>query len=173
VATEDRKHRRTAKTVRNITRAHVHLRLRNDQNDKPYRIELKPRGVPGDWDTVPAALTSSPDFIKGEGTMFEVIPAAEAKAIEYEQPWSEDRSVTLVRDEETVVSRSQNPDKAIQENPRGANTRNVARVSGAAPRRGTAPGSEGYESPGGGGSSALPDGALEQRVTTERVKQQD
>jgi len=168
----DRQHRRTARTIRNLTNAHVHLRLRTDQNDKPYRIELKPRGFRGDWYTVPASLTGTGEFLSDEGRLFEVIPLSEAQSIEYAMTGDYREPVKLVREEETVVSRADNIDEQIQDNPRGRSPVSNARVSGASPRVARVPGSDQQMGSAAGdpGEGALPEGAFPQKVTTERVK---
>jgi len=159
MATEDtstsRKHRRTSKTIRNLTNKLVHLRLRNDQNDAPYRIEMQARGRRGDWHTVPASLTDSDGFVGDLGSLFEVIPLSEAKAIQYEPLVSHAEPVPVTRVEDTTISRSENWD--------GQGRAPLTRPSGAPPERASVLGSD----PGGEG--AMP-AQVPTTVTTERVK---
>jgi hypothetical protein len=161
--TETKSKRRTAKTIRNRTNKMVHLRLTGEDNDKPYRVELNPRGRVGDWQTIPARLTDNGTFIQGEGRLFEVIPLSEARKIEYgPQAAVTLPPATLVTLEESVISRTADwdgqgraPERNEQISPRTAD------VPGSDPELAAA-----YAA----GGSALPDGALDKPLTVERVK---
>ena len=158
----ERAHRRTKKTIRNLTNKLVHLRLAGTQ-DKPYRIELAPRGAFGDWHTVPAALTDDGTFTKGVDKIFEIIPESEAKAIEYGPVgYQEQPRVQVYRPEDTTVSKT--PDWDGTGRPPNQQRQSVG------PATASVPGSDdelgaAYQA----GSSAMPDGANTQRVVTERV----
>ena len=75
--------RATAKTIRNLRRIPVHLRL-SGQGEKPYRVQLERRGNPGDTAEIPVACQSDTAFQKGIGVLFEVITKAELAKLTYE-----------------------------------------------------------------------------------------
>lgn len=82
--TEQKKTRRTQKTVRNNRGVTLHLRLQGRPHEKPFRVALNPRGARGDWVTVPAACTEDPQFEEFVNMgLLEIIPLREARAIEY------------------------------------------------------------------------------------------
>lgn len=96
--------RKTAKTIRNLRGTLVHLRLFNDQNDKPYRIELKPRGRYGDVHTVPASLIDSNTFVQGVDVLFEIITKTEASKIQYDKGGYQGiEPARVYREAETVI----------------------------------------------------------------------
>lgn len=97
--------RKTAKTIRNLRGTLVHLRLFSDQNEKPYRIELQPRGNPGDTHTVPASLIDTNTFTSGVDVLFEIITKTEADKIQYygSVGYQGIDQATVVRPSETVV----------------------------------------------------------------------
>jgi hypothetical protein len=163
MATE-RSHRKTAKTIRNLRGTLVHMRLHSEDSEKPYRIELQPRGAPGDVATVPAKLTDDGTFIQGVDVLFEIIPLSEAKKLQYTQPYREERlPVEVIRPDQNIVSREAAWD---------GTGRTPARAPGAGPAVADVPGSDPELSAAvRAGTSALPDGALTPRVTTERVKE--
>lgn len=108
--------RKTAKTIRNLRGTLVHLRLFGEGGDKPYRIELKPRGMYGDVHTVPANLIDNDTFVAGVDVLFEIITKTEANKIEYApQGYQGIEAAKIVRDSETVISRT--PD--VDTSPRG------------------------------------------------------
>jgi hypothetical protein len=153
--------RRTAKTIRNLRGTPVHLRLFGAGNDKPYRIELQPRGTSGDWHTVPASLTDDGTYVSGLGLLFEVIPTSEARAIQYQFAPVGLPPATVFRADENVVSREPEWDGTGQQPQRRA---------GAGPALADVLGSDAamHESMREG-NSALPEGAFQQTVTVEKV----
>jgi hypothetical protein len=164
--TDERKHRRSAKTIRNLTNMLVHLRLQSPDADKPYRIELQPRGKPGDWHTVPARLTDTGTFLAGLDRRYEAIPLSEAKEIEYgPRMASHGPRAEVIRADQGVVHRGQDWDGTGRQPQQAA-------VTQSRPATADVPGSDAalHAALEGGGQSALPPGALDQRVTTERVK---
>ena len=156
--------RRQARTIRNLRGTPVHLRLFGQGNDAPYRIALQPRGNPGDTHSVPANLTDDGTFVAGIDVLFEIIPTSEAQSIQYERAGGrpqeyEGETLVVVRNEENVVRR-QPVDQEPGPGRIGPATVNV-------------PGSdEALHAQIEAGQSALPDGALTQRVVTERVGEQ-
>jgi len=96
--------RKTAKTIRNLRGTPVHLRLFGAGNEKPYRIQLAPRGTPGDVHTVPVGLIDSDTFTAGIDVLFEIITQTEARKIEYgPQGYQGIEPAKIVRPSETVI----------------------------------------------------------------------
>lgn len=101
--------RRTAKTIRNLRGTPVHLRL--GPEDNRYRIQLSPRGQPGDVSTVPANLIDDHTFTSGVNILFEIITQTEARNIQYGPSTATGvEPAKLVREEETVIKRVANVD---------------------------------------------------------------
>jgi hypothetical protein len=154
--------RRQSRTIRNLRGTPVHLRLFGQGNDAPYRIALTPRGNPGDTHTVPANLTDDGTFVAGIDVLFEIIPASEAQGLQYERtggraPEYEGETLVVVRNEENVVVRQ---DANLEPAPRRRLGPAMANVPGA---------DAGIHAAVEAGQSAMPDGALTQSVSTERV----
>lgn len=99
--------RKTAKVIRNLRGTPVHLRLFGAGGEKPYRIELAPRGRYGDVHSVPANLTDDGTFVAGVDVLFEIITKTEANKISYAGQGFQGgvEPAKLVREEETVIKR--------------------------------------------------------------------
>lgn len=114
----------TAKWIRNLRNHPVHLRFKQEGADRPFFVELAPRGRQGDAEKIPAKLTQTRQFSEAVyGGLVEVITEKEANEVEYPAIGylaQSDANVSLVRDEDTVVRRSQSLDTSIQQNPRSA-----------------------------------------------------
>jgi len=154
--------RRTAKTIRNLRGTPVHLRLFGAGNDKPYRIELKPRGQRGDFHTVPAKLTDDGTFVAGIDRLFEVIPTSEARKVVYADRRPGGPKVEVIRHDENIVTRQTDWDGTGRQPERGQGTGPaLADVLGADAE---------VHANIRAGESALPEGAFQQAVKVEKVK---
>lgn len=102
------------KIIRNLRNMPVHLRLYSSLNPKdPFRVALEARGGRGDTSVIPINVQEAPQFVKGEGVLFEVITQTEYLKLEYEIPSFERRDIAkVVRDEDTVISKQDNWDGA-------------------------------------------------------------
>jgi hypothetical protein len=154
--------RRTAKTIRNLTNKMVHLRLQSVDAEKPYRVELQPRGRRGDTHTVPARLTDDGTFIRGAGRLFEIIPTSEADKIDYgPRQGTGVEPAVLVRHDENVIGRVPDWDGQGRTPPSRVGTP-LADV----------PGSDtALHEALAEGNTALPAGSLGQPVTVERAQE--
>lgn len=159
------------KIIRNLRNMPVHLRL---GSDPPYRIQLQPRGRQGDTASVPVALQEEYAFLRGVGTLFEVITQTEARKVEYGPVGYVGRpdSATIYREEDTTIQTADNWDGKGRRAPEDRNIhrtgQNLADVPGsdeglhATIRAGQAE----VES-----NAALPEGVrFDRQVTVERVK---
>ena len=73
--------------VRNLRGTPVHIRCNTLGHDKPFRIELKPRGEQGDVKEIPISVVNeSIEFSGSLGVLFEVIPRAEALELQQTYP---------------------------------------------------------------------------------------
>jgi len=159
----ERKHRKTAKTIRNLRGTPVHLRLFGAGSEKPYRIELQPRGVAGDWHTVPANLTDDGAFVAGVGLLFEIVPTSEARKTQYARPGNAPAGllpVEVVRHDENIVSREAAWDGTGKAPARGVGAPELVDAIGS---------DAAMHASIRGGESALPEGAFSQTVKVERV----
>lgn len=154
--------RRTAKTIRNLTNKMVHLRLQSIDAEKPYRIELQPRGRRGDTHTVPARLTEDGTFVRGAGRLFEIIPLSEAEKIEYGARTPGVEPAILVRHDEHVIGTVPNWDGQGKIPPSRTGTVLVD-VPGA---------DSALHEALAEGNAALPPGSLGQKVTIERASEE-
>lgn len=114
----------TAKWIRNLRNHPVHLRFKQEGADRPFFVELAPRGLNGDAEKIPAKLTQTRQFSEAVyNGLVEVITEREANEVQYAPVTylgQQGVSHTLVRDEDTVVRRAESRDTAIQANPRSA-----------------------------------------------------
>lgn len=108
------------KIIRNLHAIGVHVRIENPEREKPFRVELKPRGTYGDIKSIPVGLQDSHEYRSGVGILFEVITETEARAIEYPAVGYTPRldAPILIREADTVIQRFRNVDAEIQQNPR-------------------------------------------------------
>ncbi len=92
--------------IRNLRSVPVHLRLEGI-GDKPYRIQLAPRGNQGDTATVPVACQGDTPFTHGVGVLFEVITQTEKNKLEVAYPATgyQTRTATeVIRPEDTTLA---------------------------------------------------------------------
>lgn len=100
--------RLTSKLIRNLNNAPVHLRIHSAGNERPYFMQLAPRGFPNDVHEVPAHLTITNDFIQGAGRLFEIITRTEANKIEYPKQGylaQTGFNVEVIRADQNIVAR--------------------------------------------------------------------
>lgn len=84
-APRQRKPKEGPKTIRNLLSVPQHFRLQGSR-EKPYRIELKPRGVRGDTAGIPLDCQSDTAFISGLDRTFEIITDAELRDLAGQYP---------------------------------------------------------------------------------------
>ena len=148
--------RKTPKTIRNLRGTVVHLRLFGTEREKPYRIELAPRGQVGDTHTVPVALQDDGTYHAGLGVLFEVITTTEARNLKYAPPGQLQRDqAELMREQDNLIQKSADWDGRgrVPERPIG-------------PPRVNVPGSDPALS-----DAALPPGVdFDRKVTVEKVR---
>lgn len=157
-----------ARVIRNLRNCPVHLRLQGPDTEKPYRVQLNPRGQFGDVTRIPAALTETYQFTSGVGTLFEIITQTEASAIPYAPTGYIDQAeVTVVRTEEQVVSRRAEYDGKGRVPAHRPLAPTVAQVPGSDPRMQALSG----EKPTA--DAMIPEGVdlTTRKVTIERVKE--
>lgn len=162
----------SAKIIRNLRNCPVHLRLFGPLSEKPYRVELKPRGETGDISSIPVNVQDTPQFITGVGVLFEIITETEARQSMYQTQVG----YSQVREHAQIISDSSStimtqPD--VQQDATKERLDLLRRTDGAGPAYADVPGSDGalHETlREGSRNAALPDGAFPQRVTVERVK---
>lgn len=74
----------TAQWVRNLKNMPVHLRLRTIESDRPFFLNLKPRGEVGDAERVPAAATEAREFVDAVyGGIIEIVTRTELDQVYY------------------------------------------------------------------------------------------
>lgn len=178
--------RKTAATIRNLRGTTVHARLYKLDPEKPFRIALNPRGQHGDTKQVPANLLDDDTFVKGVDVLWEIITAAEAKAVAASAPQvgyiQREDAPTIVRPQDTTITSAENWDGTG----RLPQQREIKRIQGQeASEREFGTGMHTADVPGSdqglhaqlraaqkAGETAMPDGVDVQsrRVAIERVK---
>lgn len=175
--------RKTAKTIRNLRGCPVHLRLQKEDAEKPFRVQLAPRGLRGDTAIIPVGLVDNPGFVQDIGVLYEIITTTEAANIEYASVGYLGRTDApqILREEDTVIQSAKNWDgkgKSPQEREIRRDTRGHV-ISERDPSVGTGmhtidvPGSDtGLHKALAENNAALPPQASfdRSRVTIERVK---
>lgn len=149
---------KTPKIIRNLRNMPVHLRFFTEAKTDPFRIELQPRGLRGDSERVPAALTETQAFQEGYGVLFEIITSTEQKKIPYGRVgYTGEAAVEIIRDED--INRLVAPDWDGKGRPP-----HLLQAQG---RIGEIAGPVIADLPGSAGGSALPDGV---DLTSRRIK---
>jgi hypothetical protein len=132
----------SGKTIRNLRGVPVHMRL-TGTGDKPYRIELQPRGMNGDTKEVPAACTQDHAFIRSyDRGLFEIITKTEAGDIDYPVRGFQSRPLNIITSEQSTVAH-----QSFETNSKGQVT-NQKNLMPAAVQQNPSQGANVYESVG-------------------------
>lgn len=178
--------RRTAKHIRNLRGTLVHLRLYSQNAEKPFRIELKPRGVQGDTSVIPANLIDDPTFLAAVDVLVEVITESEHKALQGTYApvgyLGRQDAPKIIRPDDTTIMKAKDWDGEGRRVPQEREIQRVERGSDV-PERAFGTGMHTIDLPGSDtglhallaeGNKALPpeaDFGRQQRVVVERVKE--
>lgn len=93
--------------IRNLRNTPFHTRLYSEGHEKPYRLQLEPRGMPGDMKSLPSKFEENESLVSAyyQG-IIEVISKAEAQEIlgSYRGAGYSGRKIPVVRPEDTQVT---------------------------------------------------------------------
>ena len=160
------------KIIRNLRQMPVHFRLGN--NKDPYRVQLAPRGQQGDTESIPVALQVDYAFIRGVGSLFEIITVTEARALQYQPVGYLGRTDApkVYTEADTVIQTADDWDGKGQRAPEDRNVRTSGQVFADVPGSDEAlhetlrHGQENVDKP----NPAMPEGVnFDRSVTVERV----
>ena len=161
------------KIIRNLRNMPVHLRMGNKKD--PFRVQLAPRGLQGDTESIPVEVQQDYGFISGVGRLFEIITATEARDLQYQSVGYLERTDTakIYREEDTTIMTADDWDGKGTRTPQERNKRTQGQVltdvpgSDAALHQAIRTGQAAVD----GDNPAMPEGvAFDRKVTVERVQ---